>query len=144
VDERLRIVAPGDVDQAGQIDDGAFHREDAVAHDQLSGIAREPRELLVERREVAVRVAMHLAVREARAIDQRRVVELVEEEMLAPADKLRDRADARLIAGREHQRSFLAEESGELCLELVMEIERAVEQTAAGGSAAVLRERGAR
>ena len=65
------------------------------------------------------------------------MVEAVEEHVIAAAEQRRERAEAGLIAGGEDERRLLAEERGEPRLELVVEIERAVEETAAGRAGAV-------
>ena len=103
----------------------------------LPGAARRARELARESVEIAVRVAMHLAKSEPRAVDERRVIEPVEEDVIAATDERRERAEARLIARGEDERRRLVEERGEPRFERVVQIERAVEEPASGGSGAI-------
>ena len=53
---------------------------------------------------VGVGVAHDLGPRQAAAVDEAGVVELVREDHVAAPDERRDRADVGLEAGREHQR----------------------------------------
>src|SRR6185503_9589571 len=87
--------------------------------------------------EVGVRVAMNLTESETRAVDERRMVETIEKRMIAASEQRRDRAEARLIPRGEDERGFFVKEFGEAALELVVQIERAVQKTAARGSGAI-------
>ena len=82
--------------------------------------------------EIAVRVAMHVAQAETCSIDQRRMIEPVEKDVIAAADERRKHAEAGLVASGEDERRFFVEERRETCFELVVEIERPVEKPTSG------------
>ena len=65
------------------------------------------------------------------------MIELVEEHVIVARDEGSDRADARLIACREHERRLLAEEAGEPIFELVVQVQCAVQETTAGRAAPI-------
>ena len=71
------------------------------------------------------------------AVHDGRMVELVQEDHVAAADQTRDQAEVRLIAGREDEAGFLTEEFRQLQLELLVQIEGAVEEPAAGAPRAI-------
>ena len=69
------------------------------------------------------------------------MVELVEQDDLAAADQAGDEAEVGLVAGGEDEAGFLAEELGEVVLQLLVQVEGAVQEAAAGAAGAVLMER---
>ena len=81
----------------------AVHAEDRIGDDE-SAARRMPREQLVERADVGVRIDVHGRAREPAAVDDARVVQLVAEDGVAAADERRDGADVGVVAGREEQR----------------------------------------
>src|SRR5439155_13791932 len=83
-----------------------------------------------------------LAVRHLGAVHDGRVVELVEEHDVATPHEARDQAEVRLVPRREDEAGFLAEELRQLGLELLVQVERAVQEAAAGAARAVALERG--
>src|SRR5207247_9448659 len=72
--------------------------------------------------------------RHLRDVDERCMVELVEEHHIGTADEARNHAEIGLIAGREDEARFLVEELCQLGFELFVEIEGAVEEAAAGAT----------
>jgi hypothetical protein len=111
--------------------------KDTVSDNELGGMLGRGRELAIERREVAVRIAVDVGKTEACGVDERRMIEAVEEKMITAAGERRDCAETRLIARGEDERRFLLEQSREAFLELVVKIERAVEKATAGGTTSV-------
>src|SRR6185437_636799 len=81
--------------------------------------------------------AMHLTVRQSRAVDERCVVEPVEEQVIVAADQRGDGAEARLIARGEYERGGRVRERGGPRRELELKGEGAVVQAAASRTAAV-------
>ena len=67
-----------------------------------------------------MRVALQFRVREARAIEQRGVVQPVLQHDLAAARERRDHTEIGHVSRREQQRRFATRESGQVFLELVM------------------------
>ena len=90
--------------------------------------------------EVAVVEALGLAVGHLGAVDDRGVVQLVEVDHLAAADEPGDQAEVGGVAGREDEAGFLAQELGQGVLELLVQVERAVQEPAAGAARAVAAE----
>ena len=141
VERQRGAVLPGHPDEARDVGDVAFHRVDAV-HDDHRALARAvPLHPALEVGQVAVVEALGLAVGHLGAVDDRGVVELVEVDDVAPADQPGDEAEVGGIAGREDEAGFLAQELGEGALELLVEVERAVQEPAAGAARAVPAER---
>jgi hypothetical protein len=104
VDDRPRAV---DVCQLGDVcerRDVAVHREDRVGDDQPPGgalavLAQRPVEVL----DVAMAVDDDLGPREAAAVDDRGVVELVGEDRVPRARQRADDAEVRQVARAEQQ-----------------------------------------
>src|SRR5690606_11608113 len=90
---------------------------------------------------VAMRKAVHGAEREARTIDDAGVIQFVGEEVVVTADERRDDAEVGLVAGAEYERCLLIDELRESFLELLVQIQCAVQEPAAGAATAVLSER---
>ncbi len=84
--------------------------------------------------QVAVVEALGLRVRQLGAVHDRGVIELVEVDGLTPTDQAGDQAKVGGVAGGEDQTGFLAEELSQRALELLVEVERAVEEAAAGAA----------
>src|SRR5690349_5046132 len=103
VDEYGRLVLLGDLYELWEVDDAAFHREDAVRNDELPRVGRRARELPAESIEVAVGVAMDLAHPEPRGVDERRMIEAIEEDVIIAAKQRGECAEARLVACREDE-----------------------------------------
>jgi hypothetical protein len=82
-----------------------------------------------------------LAVGHLGAVDDRGVVQLVEDDEVAAADEARDRPEVGLVAGREDEAGFLAQELRQVRLEPFMQVEGPVQEPAAGAARAVALER---
>ena len=91
--------------------------------------------------EVAVVEALGLAVGHLGAVHDRGVVQLVEVDHLAAADQAGDQAEVGGVAGGEDEAGFLAQELGQGALELLVQVERSVQEPAAGAARAVAVER---
>ena len=141
VERQRRAVLPRDPDEAGHVGDVAFHRVHAVHHDHGAASGAVPLQPALEVGQVAVVEALGLAVGELGAVDDRGVVQLVEVDDLAPADQTGDQAEVGRVAGRKDEAGFLAEEFGQRRLELLVEVERAVQEPAAGAARAVALQR---
>src|SRR4051812_25291111 len=122
---------------ARKIDDRSFHREDAVGYDQLARFGRCACELALERTQITMRKAMHDAEAQTRAIYNRCVIQFVGEEMVVTTNECGKHTEVRLITRAEHERRFLAHELRETLLELLVKIERPVEEPASRAAAAV-------
>ena len=73
---------------------------------------------------------VRLSVGHLRAVDDRCVIQLVDQYHVSAAHEARNEAEVGLIAGGKHQRAFFAQEIGQPSLELLMKIERPVEEPA--------------
>jgi len=91
-------------------------------------------ELALEPRHVPMVEAHGFAVGQLRAVHDGRVIELVEEHDVAPTHEAGDQAEVRLIAGREDEACFFAEELRQLGLEPAVQLQCPVEKPAAGAA----------
>ena len=132
-----RAVLPRDAHQAGHVRDVALHRVDAVHHDHRALARAVPLHPALEVAEVAVVEPLGLAIGHLGAVDDRGVVELVQVDHLAAAHQARDQAEVGRVAGGEDEAGFLAQELGQGALELLVEVEGAVQEPAAGAPRAV-------
>ena len=123
--------------RAGHVGDVAFHGVHAVHHDHRALAGAVPLHPALEVGQVAVVEALGLAVGHLGAVHDRGVVELVEIDHLAPADQPGDEAEVGRVAGGEDQAGFLAQELGQGALELLVQVQRAVQEPAAGAARAV-------
>ena len=137
VQRQRSVVAPRHPHQGRDVGDVAFHRVHAV-HDNHGALAGPVAlHAALEVGQVAVVEPFRLPVRQLGPIHDRRVVELVEVHHLAPADEPGDQAQIGRVSGREDETGLLAEELGESVLELLVQIERAVQKPAAGAARAI-------
>jgi hypothetical protein len=141
VDRQCRAVLLGDAQQGGEVGDVTFHRVDPVHDQHRPGALGDALQFAVEPGQVAVVEPRRLPVRHLGAVDDRGVVELVEEDHIAAADEPRNDAQIRLVARREDEARFLAEELRQLGFELLMEIQRAVQEPAPRAPRAVALQR---
>jgi hypothetical protein len=129
----------------GQGCDIALHREDAVNHHERTAVAVGVARCAVQRRpepiDAVVVEALHLGVAELAAVIDAGVVVLVDHHGVVPPRDRRDRADVGAKAGGEHERPLLAHEPRQPLLELLMDVEVAVEQARSRARRAVRRER---
>src|SRR4051812_28595980 len=137
IDENLGVVLARNLREAGKVGDRSFHGENAVGHDELGRMLGCGGELSIERGEVTVRIAMHFSEAEAGRVDERGVVEAIKKEMVAATGESGDGSEARLISRRENERCFFLEQLREPVLQLVVQIERAVQEAAARRATAV-------
>ena len=91
--------------------------------------------------DVVVAELADVAEGEPRAVDDAGVVLLVEVDRVALADEAGDHAEVHLEAGGEDERGVLSHELGQPLLELDVEVERAVQEAAAGAAGSVLPDR---
>ena len=102
---------------------------------------RRAREFALQRTQVAMRKAVHRAEREACAVHDAGMVQLVREKVVVTADQRGDHAEVRLETRREDQRRLLVHEPGEALLQLLVQVQRAVQEAAARAPAAILVQR---
>ena len=144
VDREDRAVPLSDFEQRRDVGDVAFHRVDAVHHDHLAHGGGHLLHLPLELGQIAVREALGVPEAHLGAVHDGGVVQLVEEHHVAAPHQAGNQSQVRLVAGGEDDASLLAEELGELPLELPVQVQRPVEQTAPGAPRAVTVERGPR
>ncbi len=137
VDRQRGTVALRDLEQVRDVGDVPFHRVDTVHDDHAAGPGGHLLQPALQPRQVAVIEAHRLAVGHLGAVHDGRVVELVEEHHVPPAHQPRDEPQVGLIAGREDEAGLLAEELGQLPLESFVQVERPVQEAAAGTAGAV-------
>ena len=126
VDHHDRPAPRGDLDELGQGRDVAVHREHAVGDQELTaagpcGLGQRH----VRRADVLVREDLDLRAREPRAVDDRRVVQLIADDHVLLAQDRSDRAGVRHEAGLEHQGGIGMLEVGEAALQLLVHRHRA-------------------
>ena len=123
VDQHARAVALGDLEDLGQRAHVAVHRVDALDDDQL--LALDAVHLALEVERVVVAEEDGLGLGEDRAVHDRGVRVLVEEDRVARAHQRRDEADVGAVARGEQHHGFLVLEAGELLGELLVHVEGA-------------------
>ena len=116
----------------------ATHGVDTVDDDSLPRFAREVIEDPGQTLDIVVRESLHPRVRELDAGEQGVVGVLVEHGEVVAPDEAGDRADVRHVAGGEHERSLVAVELSQLCLQRAVEVEGAVQQPGPRDPSAVL------
>ena len=87
VDVEPRAVRLADRNELRQIDDIAAHREDAVHDDEDALVVGHLLEDALELVEIAVDEALHLAEAEPAAVDDARVIVLIGDHDVVPADE---------------------------------------------------------
>jgi len=128
-----------DLRQGGDV---ALHRVDAVDDDEhAAAVLARALQLLLEAVEAVVAERAQLGPREQDAVEDRGVVPRVRDDRVAGREDRPERADVRLVAGREDDAVLGAHPRGELGLQLEMQLRRAVEQARAGQPRAVALER---
>ncbi len=130
VDGEGGAVLLRDLEQVRHVGDVSLHRVDAVHDDHDAGARRHLLQLALEVAEVAVIEAYRLAVGHFGAVHDRGVIQLVQEDEVAPAHQSRHDAEVRLVAGRKHDAGFLAEELRQLGFQLLVQIQSAVQEAA--------------
>ncbi len=103
VEHEQRVLLRTDLDERGEVGDVAVHREDGVAHDERAPAAAVA-EQVAQVFEVAVAVHRGVGAREAAAVDDRRVVELVGVHDRARGAERGEHAEVRGEPGREERR----------------------------------------
>jgi hypothetical protein len=133
VDHEARPEALAQVADGLERGDVALHREHAVDDDEdpavvAAGLLERALELV----HAVVAVRAELRARQQAAVEDRGVVARVGDDRVARREDRPERADVRLVAGREDDRVLGAHPVGELALELEVQRRRAVEQARAG------------
>ena len=136
-----RAVPPRKAHDLRQVAHVAAHGEHAVGHDEAAGAVRHLLQPGFKIRHVVVAVAEHPGVGELAAVVDAGVVLLVAQDIVILAAHGGDDAQIGLEACGERHHGFLAEELGQLPLELRMQVQRAVEKTRSGTAGAVPVER---
>lgn len=106
----------------------AFHGEDGVGDDELDGVGLAALELLLEAVHVVVAVLEVVGEAEAAAFDDGGVVLLVEDDVVLSAGEGGDNAEVDAEAGGVDHGVFLAHVLGQARLELLVNLEGAVEE----------------
>ena len=134
IDHDAGVVLLAQRDDLGKLRDVAFHRIDAVDNYELVGSARYCPELLLEPLHVIVWELAHLAETQAAAIDDASVVKRIQESESSAETEAAHHSEVDLEAGAVRDGLFLAHETGELFLQLLVDVEGTVEETAAGAA----------
>ena len=124
-----------------QLGDVAAHGEHAVGDDQHAVFAVDLLQNALQLRHIAVAVAQHLAVAHLAAGVDAGVVLPVADHIVVASHQRGDDAHVGLEAGAEGDHAVLPQESGQLRLQLQMQLQRAVEEPGAGTAGAVLLQR---
>ena len=137
INQDVGLILLGQTDQLRQLDNVAIHGEDPVGDNEFAGIIRAVGQLLLQNTQILVWIATHRSVGQTGTVNQTRVVELIEVQIVAAADQAGHHAQIGLVAGAEDQGGFFIEEAGQAILDLFVQVERAVQKTAAGTAAPV-------
>ncbi len=132
------VVLGGQGRDAGQVGDVARHAEDAVDGDQLARLGAALLQAGLQGLHVVMVEAHELAEAQQAAVDDAGVVLAVGDDVLAAADQGADDAQVGLEAGGVEDGGLLADQGGQLRLQLQVDVQRAVEEARAGAAAAVL------
>ena len=122
------------LNDGGEIAQVALHREDAVDHDEFHRIGSALLELLLQVVHVVVLEAQLFGHREATAVDDRGVVAVVAEDVVVRTEESGDDTAVDGKSGGEAERLLFAHKGGQLLFQLHVEVERAVEEAAAGAA----------
>ena len=118
VDHHDRSVFFGEVAERGQRADVSVHREDAVGDQQLlAGFGLDAGKLFLGVRDVFVAEDENLRLREARAVDDRGVIQRVGDDEVVFAEHGRDGAGVGGESGLEDDAGFDVLEVGDLFFE---------------------------
>ncbi len=138
IEHEPRIVALAQLQQIGHPRDVAVHAEHRVGRDQLAA-RLGCREQLVERGEIAVRIAFEVGARQQHRVIERRMIEFVgEHRIVAPGERGHD-ADVCHVAGRKQQRARQAYKLRQRFLERMVRSHVAEDQVRCTGADAVAR-----
>jgi hypothetical protein len=144
IEEQHGAVAVLHFDDLRQVRPVAVHTENGLGHNddaRLRIVVARPLQMALELAEMVVRVNADDRAAELRAVDQRGVGELVENDDVVLAEQRAERADRRRVAGGKAQRRFRALELREFLLELDVWSERAADQPRGAAADAVLVDR---
>ena len=137
VDHDGSPVFPGQAHDVGQRGDVAFHRVDAVHHDELRSVLRGQEELAFQGAHVVVGELAHLAETQTAAVDDAGVVQGVQEDVAAAETEATHDAQVHLESGAVGHGFFLAHELRQFLFQLLVDVEGTVEETAAGAAGAI-------
>ena len=134
-----RPEAPAKLDDRRQVADVALHREDAVDHHQRPApVGDRPLQHRLQLVHPVVAEGPKAGAGELAAIENRGVVARIADHRVTRLEDGADRAQVRLVAGREHDHVFGPHPVGELPLQLHVHGRGAVEQARSGDTGAVL------
>ncbi len=135
-------IVPGcKVDQLRHASDLSAHREDPVRRDQFSGawaILRSALQKLLQVLQVVVPVTHGVCKTDLRALDDAGVVILIRKDNVVPAGDRLDDALVGHVAGRKEDGFILPHKVSQPALELQVQVQRPVEETASGTARPVL------
>jgi hypothetical protein len=138
VDHDSGVVFLGKLDDAREIGHVAFHREHAVGHDELDFVGSALAKLRLKALHIVVLVFERLRERQPTPLDNRCVVLFVPDDIVFAAGQTRHYAEVHAEPRRVNHHIFLAYILGDARLELLVEVERAVEEGRAGAAGAIL------
>ena len=138
VDHQRGAVFVADVHHLVHVGHVALHRENAVGDHQLGGLDGHLGEHALKVGHVVVAVFLRAGKGDELALHDAGVHALVIEEVIATADHVGNDAAVGQETSREEHHAVLAEELGQLVLQLYVDVEGAVEERRAGATGAVL------
>lgn len=128
VDHHAGVVLLGQTHDLGYVGHVTFHREYAVGHDELDLVGITLLKLGLERCHVVVLVLQLLGERQASTLDDRGVILFVPQYVVLASGKARHNAEVHLEPCRVDHHIFLADIFGDSGLELLVQIQCAVEK----------------
>ena len=133
VDRQGRAVLAADLEEPGHLGDIALHGIHPVDHHELARVGMLF-QFAVQGGKVAVVEPDRLPLGHLRAVHDRSVVQLVQEDHVLAAHQPGNQTDVGVVAGREDDTVFLPQELGQRGLELQMKIQGPVQEAAPGAA----------
>jgi hypothetical protein len=138
VNHQTGAVALAQGDDLGQRRNVTLHREDAVDDDHhAAAVVLGGRQPLLEQIEPVVLERAQLGAGDQAAVEDRGVVGGVDDHRVAAVEDRAQRAEVRLVPGREHECRLGIHPVGQLGLQLEMQTDRPVEEARPGEPGAV-------
>ena len=136
-----RAVLPGQPADLRQLGDVAAHGEHAVGNDQHAAFAVDLLQNAFQLRHVTVAVTQHFTIAHLAAGIDAGVVFLVADHIVVAVHQGGDNAHVGLESGAEGDNTALAQELGQLRLQLQMQLQRSVKEPGAGAAGTVFLQR---
>jgi len=129
------LAKRGDLRQKSQV---AAHAVEAIHHDKSSLIGRNTRQDAFQIGHIVVAETASLTQSQTRSVHQAGMIFLVKKDHIAAHNHGADHPQVGLHAGGKNEGGFLANPFGQLMFQLLMQLQRAIEEARAGTRSAKL------